>query len=114
MRAFFVATLIASMVLSCAPAAGASPELPKPATDLTAPAKDESTRTAVFAGGCFWCMEAVFEELAGVKDVTSGYAGGTAETATYEKYAQSNHAEVVRVTYDPSRITYATLLHVFF
>ena len=68
----------------------------------------------MFAGGCFWCMEAVFEQLAGVSDVTSGYAGGTAETATYEKYASSNHAEVVRVTYDPAKITYATLLQVFF
>jgi peptide-methionine (S)-S-oxide reductase len=111
---FLVATLIASMAGSCAPQADASPDLPRPATDLPAPAKDQTTRTAVFAGGCFWCMEAVFEELAGVKDVSSGYAGGTAETATYERYAESNHAEVVRVTYDPGKITYATLLHVFF
>src|SRR2546422_2931509 len=109
--------LISTFAMSCAPRAAhaaASPDLPKPASDLPAPAKDETTRTAVFAGGCFWCMEAVFEQLAGVCDVTSGYAGGTAETATYEKYASSNHAEVVRVTYDPAKITYATLLQVFF
>jgi peptide-methionine (S)-S-oxide reductase len=68
----------------------------------------------VFAGGCFWCTEAAFEQLAGVSDVTSGYAGGTAATANYEQYASTNHAEVVKVTYDPSKITYATLLQVFF
>jgi peptide-methionine (S)-S-oxide reductase len=93
--------------------AEATRDLPKPAIDLPA-AKAGETRTAVFAGGCFWCAEAVFEELNGVSDVTSGYAGGTKETATYEKYAQSNHAEVIRVTYDPAKISYATLLQVFF
>src|SRR5436189_2297101 len=117
MRSLLCVALISSLLMSCAPPAahGAkSPDVPKPASDLPAPSKDETSRTAVFAGGCFWCMEAVFEQLAGVSDVTSGYAGGTAETATYEKYESSNHAEVVRVTYDPAKITYATLLQVFF
>lgn len=72
--------------------------------------------TAVFAGGCFWCTEAVFEQLAGVSDVTSGYAGGTPETANYKRVCDGDtgHAEVIRITYDPSRISYERLLDVFF
>jgi methionine-S-sulfoxide reductase len=72
--------------------------------------------TAVFAGGCFWCTEAVFEQLAGVSDVTSGYAGGSAETANYKAVCQgdTNHAEVIRITYDPAQIRYDQLLDVFF
>src|SRR5436190_987209 len=62
------------------------------------------TQTAVFAGGCFWCTEAVFEQLEGVSDVTSGYAGGTKETANYETVCSgtTNHAEAIKITYDPS------------
>jgi peptide-methionine (S)-S-oxide reductase len=106
--------------LSCGTPAGAGGaavhELPKPAADLPAPAKAGETRTLVLAGGCFWCAEAVFEELKGVTDVTSGYAGGTAETATYEQVGAggTGHAESIRITYDPSKITYADLLRVFF
>src|SRR5436309_5958122 len=69
--------------------------------------------TAVLAGGCFWGMEAVFEHVKGVKDVVSGYAGGNARDAHYEA-AESGHAEAVRITYDPARVTYAQLLQVFF
>jgi peptide-methionine (S)-S-oxide reductase len=95
--------------------AAATKELPKPAVDLPA-AKDGETRTAVFAGGCFWCAEAVFEQLAGVTDVTSGFAGGTKETATYEQVSAgtTKHAESIRVTYDPAKISYGQLLRVFF
>jgi peptide-methionine (S)-S-oxide reductase len=73
-------------------------------------------RQAVFAGGCFWCVEAVFRELAGVIDVTSGYAGGLADLANYDavKSGQTDHAEVVRITYDPSQITYERLLEIHF
>ena len=90
-------------------------ELPKPAADLPA-GKEGEKRTAVFAGGCFWCTEAVFEQLVGVGDVTSGYAGGTEETADYELVSQGNtdHAESIRITYDPSKISYGELLRVFF
>lgn len=71
---------------------------------------------AVLAGGCFWCVEAVYLQLDGVKKVTSGYAGGTADTANYRAVCSgtTNHAEVVQVTYDPSRITYGQILKVFF
>ncbi|MDH3585226.1 MAG: peptide-methionine (S)-S-oxide reductase MsrA [Phycisphaerae bacterium] len=88
--------------------------MPAPAVDL--PPGSDSTRTVVFAGGCFWCVEAVYEQIDGVKDVVSGYAGGKAENAKYMAVVRggTNHAEVVRVTYDPARITYGTLLRVFF
>ena len=113
----FAACLVAMVLIfatSCARPAQAAPEsLPKPNTDLPA-AKEGETRTAVLAGGCFWCVEAAFEQLKGVSDVTSGYAGGTKETANYEQYASGGHVEVVRITYDPHVITYAQLLQVLF
>jgi peptide methionine sulfoxide reductase msrA/msrB len=72
--------------------------------------------TAVLAGGCFWCVEAVFEELDGVIEATSGYAGGSKETANYKAVCTgtTGHAEAVRITYDPSRISYVDLLKVHF
>jgi peptide methionine sulfoxide reductase msrA/msrB len=71
---------------------------------------------AVFAGGCFWCVEAVFRQLNGVLDVTSGYAGGAAETAHYEivSTGRTGHAESVKIAYDPQKISYEQLLKVFF
>jgi peptide methionine sulfoxide reductase msrA/msrB len=72
--------------------------------------------TAIFAGGCFWCTEAAFEQLDGVLDVQSGYSGGSKQTANYERVCDGNtgHAEAIRITYDPTRITYDQLLDVFF
>ena len=72
--------------------------------------------TAVLAGGCFWCTEAAFEQLGGVSDVESGYAGGSKETANYEAVCRGNtgHAEAIRITYDPAIISYSQLLDVFF
>lgn len=71
---------------------------------------------ALFGGGCFWCVEAVFLRLHGVHKVTSGYAGGTTENPSYEQVCtgETNHAEVLLVEYDESRIEYAQLLDVFF
>jgi len=71
---------------------------------------------AVFAGGCFWCVEAVFEELDGVQDAVSGYAGGSAETANYEAVCSgtTGHAESVKILYDPKKITFRKLLEVHF
>jgi peptide-methionine (S)-S-oxide reductase len=100
--------------LSCNVSSHAAADLPKPKVDLPAPSEGETTRTAVFAGGCFWCTEAVFEQLKGVTDVVSGYAGGTKETATYETYMNTNHAEAIKITYDPRQITYGELLRVLF
>jgi len=72
--------------------------------------------TAIFGGGCFWCLEAVFQRLPGVKSVESGYAGGRVENPTYKQVCNGNtgHAEVVRVSFDPSQISYRDLLDVFF
>jgi methionine-S-sulfoxide reductase len=72
--------------------------------------------TAVFAGGCFWCTEAAFEQLEGVLDVTCGYVGGSEKTANYRAVSSgtTGHAEAVRVTYDASKIRYEQLLDVFF
>jgi len=73
-------------------------------------------RTAAFGGGCFWCTEAVFAMLKGVTSVEPGYAGGSGAHPTYERVAEGNtgHAEVIRVTYDPTIIAYEDLLTVFF
>lgn len=95
--------------------AHAAESLPPPKVDVTYADKSKP-QTAVFAGGCFWCTEAVFEELAGVTDVTSGYSGGSADTANYERVCQGDtgHAESIKITYDPSKITFGQLLMVFF
>lgn len=88
---------------------------PDPAVNLPAPTAQE-LRTAVFAGGCFWGVEAVFEHLKGVSDVVSGYSGGSAETAHYGlvSLGQTGHAEAVKITYDPTQISYGQLLKVYF
>ncbi len=74
------------------------------------------TKKAVFAGGCFWCVEAVFEELDGVHNAISGYAGGDADSANYEAVCsgRTQHAEAVEILYDPSKLSYAKLLEVHF
>ena len=74
------------------------------------------TETAVLAGGCFWGMEAVFEHVKGVTNVVSGYAGGSARDANYDKVSSEStgHAEAVKITYDPAQISYAQLLQIYF
>ena len=90
-------------------------EFPEPAVDA-ALADRAGQRNAVLAGGCFWCVEAVYKNLDGVLTVKSGYAGGSADTADYETVSTgtTNHAESVEVVYDPGRITYGQILRVFF
>lgn len=103
---------------ACEQSAHAAGDLPKPALELASDktAKPGETRTAIFAGGCFWCVEAVYEQLDGVTDATSGYAGGSKAAANYEDVCTggTGHAEAVIITYDPAKITYAQLLQVFF
>jgi len=74
------------------------------------------TETAVLAGGCFWGMEAVFEHVKGVRDVQSGYAGGSAATANYADVSseKTGHAEAVRIRFDPSQVSYTDLLKIYF
>ena len=91
-----------------------SPErFPDPVIDAVPASGDE---TAVLAGGCFWCVEAVYLQLDGVSSVKSGYAGGTADTADYESVCSgtTDHAEAVEIRYDRSKLTYGKLLKVFF
>ena len=91
--------LIPALLIAAAPAAAA----PK-------------TETAVLAGGCFWGMEAVFEHVKGVTDVVSGFAGGSAGDASYDKVSseRTGHAEAVKITYDPRQVSYAQLLQIYF
>jgi len=88
-------------------------QLPDPLVNTAAA---EGQRTAVLAGGCFWGIEAVYEHINGVIDVVSGYSGGSAETADYGRVSsgRTRHAESVRITYDPAKISYGELLKVFF
>jgi peptide-methionine (S)-S-oxide reductase len=95
-------------------AAEAMVSAPAPAQE--APLKAGPVQTAVFAGGCFWGVEGVFERIKGVQSVTSGYAGGAKATAIYEVVGSglTGHAESVLIKYDPAKVSYGTLLRVFF
>lgn len=89
---------------------------------LPAPAVDEprhagvTEETTVFAGGCFWGVQTVFQRVKGVTATTAGYSGGSADTATYDQVSSEStgHAEAVKIVFDPSKITYGTLLRIFF
>jgi peptide-methionine (S)-S-oxide reductase len=100
---------------SCAIGAIDYKTFPDPKEDLKLPA-DAGTQVAVLAGGCFWCTEGVFENMPGVIDVVSGYAGDTKEKADYEIVSSgtTNHAEATRVVYDPKKVTYGQILKAFF
>lgn len=117
-RLIIVIAAVAAAPLAAAalfPPAGAEEKpvtLPSPAVD---PAQS-GLQTAVFAGGCFWGVQGVFEHVRGVQQALSGYAGGPAEAASYELVStgETGHAESVKVTYDPAVVSYGTLLRVFF
>jgi len=103
--------LVAGLGLTGAPAASvAFPEPPAQA------AAAQGTQVAVVAGGCFWGMEGVFEHVRGVKSVTAGYAGGTASTADYRTVSSetTNHAESIRIEFDPAVVSYGRLLEIYF
>jgi peptide-methionine (S)-S-oxide reductase len=110
-----LAILIISTTMACSAANATSVIIPDPALDAPL-ATTKGEQTAVLAGGCFWGIEAVFEHVKGVTNVTSGYSGGTAKTADYETVSEgeTGHAESVQITYDPSQITYGQLLKIFF
>ncbi len=110
-----VVTLVSFFAIILHANAGPAVPLPDPALDESlVPAKGE--RTVVLAGGCFWGIQAVFQRVKGVKVVWSGYSGGERSTAEYERVStgRTGHAESVRITYDPSQITFGQLLKVFF
>jgi peptide-methionine (S)-S-oxide reductase len=109
------ALLLIGASVACNTATASATNIPDPVLDAPlASAKGE--QTAVLAGGCFWGVEAVFEHVKGVIDVKSGYSGGAADSAQYRKVStgETGHAESVRITYDPSQISYGQLLKVFF
>jgi peptide-methionine (S)-S-oxide reductase len=108
-----LAVALASVPMLFGPAT-ASP-LPTPAQDIPA-ASVKGPQTAVFAGGCFWGVEAVFRHVKGVTKAVSGYAGGGAKTADYDMVStgMTGHAESVQVTYDPAQVSYGELLRIFF
>ncbi len=110
-----IAFVSAILLLACC--AVAAPKTPIPPAKVDAsPATAPGKQTAVFAGGCFWGTQAVFERVKGVLDTTVGYSGGSAKTATYDQVTTetTGHAESLEVVYDPSRLTYGELLRIFF
>jgi len=104
-------TLAFATLLGC----HATAQIPAPKQDSPL-AIHSSKEIAVFAGGCFWGQQAVFERVRGVIDITAGYSGGSANTATYDQVTTetTGHAESVKLTFDPSKITYGKLLQIFF
>ncbi len=106
---------IVTATVACSSVTASATAIPDPAVDVPL-ASSKGEQTAVLAGGCFWGVEAVFEHVKGVTEVKSGYSGGSPVTAQYEKVGtgETGHAESVRITYDPSQISYGQLLKVFF
>jgi peptide-methionine (S)-S-oxide reductase len=114
LRPVFILALALGL-LGCT--AKAAPKAPIPPAQVDVTLSPSSGRqTAVFAGGCFWGTQAVFERVKGVISTTAGYSGGSAQTATYDQVTTetTGHAESVEIVYDPSRLTYGQLLRIFF
>ena len=109
---FFASAMAFAASLGCFGEAPSTPTLPPPDRDLP----PSGIQTAVFAGGCFWGVEAVFRHVRGVERAVSGYAGGEAATATYQQVCtgRTGHAEAVEVTFDSSVVSFGTLLRIFF
>ena len=108
MKKYLVYLISLFSLLGCQRGAAEQPEVKNKAMEAKV-----MTRTATFAGGCFWCVQADFEKVPGVVRVVSGYTGGSGDQPTYESYAKSGHVEAVQVFYDPSKITYEQLLDYF-
>src|SRR5215831_12967648 len=113
MRKLLIAMLPVFLLCACTKV-DAAVTIPSPAVDEHGGAATD--RFAVFAGGCFWGIDAVFKHVKGVKNVVSGYSGGSASTAHYDIVSggRTGHAESVQVVYDPSQISYGQLLQIFF
>lgn len=114
-------TLVAAMIAVAAWQPWATPAAAEEAVVIPAPAVDaqpgpRTSEVAVLAGGCFWGVQGVFQHVEGVTRAVSGYAGGDAATATYKMVSNgsTSHAESVEITYDPSKISYGKILHIYF
>jgi len=107
--------IMVSLMWGCSLGNAASVAIPVPIKDDSL-ATESSEKSLIVAGGCFWGIEAVFLHVKGVKNAVSGYAGGTAETATYDQVStgKTGHAEAVKIVYDPSQVTIGELLRVYF
>jgi peptide-methionine (S)-S-oxide reductase len=121
MSKFVPALFIGGLLLAAAIGFKALPSAAEDAVAIAPPAADLAagpavTATAVFAGGCFWGVQGVFQHVEGVTNAVSGYAGGKAETADYQKVSRgwTGHAEAVRITYDPRKVTYGRLMQIYF
>ncbi|MDT5005198.1 MAG: peptide-methionine (S)-S-oxide reductase [Mycobacterium sp.] len=118
---FILATVLGSAAIAAVALlgvhpAGAADSFAVPAPAVDEPASDAGPETAVFAGGCFWGVQGVFQHVSGVTQAESGYAGGAEATAHYETVGtgSTGHAESVRITYDPTKVTYGRLLQIYF
>src|SRR5215471_13546449 len=111
----FLAFVFTIFLAACSANAIPKTPIPAPTTDVPL-ATSSSKQTAVFAGGCFWGTQSVFERVKGVIKTTAGYSGGSKSTATYAQVGTetTGHAESVEIVYDPSKITYGQLLRIFF
>jgi peptide-methionine (S)-S-oxide reductase len=108
-------TVATGILLTAFSIAASNPPIPALSTDVSLLSKP-GKETAVFAGGCFWGVQSVFQRVKGVLSTTAGYSGGSAKTATYKQVVTetTGHAESVEVVFDPSRITYGQLLRIYF
>ncbi len=104
---------LTAFITACSEGKPRSAGVPPQSAPMSTPANLE---TATFGGGCFWCTEAIFQQVDGVHRVVSGYAGGHVKNPSYKEVCsgQTGHAEVVQIHYDPNRVTYETLLEIFF
>lgn len=116
MLSAFVGAAMACTGLTFANTASAEEGIAIPAPAIDATASSAATDTAIFAGGCFWGVQGVFQRVEGVSNAVSGYAGGAKDTAQYEMVGNGNtgHAEAVKVTFDPKKVTYGHLLQIYF
>ncbi len=114
-QVFLLFLVLVAGTVACSAGSASTVAVPGPALDASTAAK-AGEQSAVVAGGCFWGIQAVFQHVKGVVRATSGYSGGEAKTAEYEVVStgETGHAESVKVTYDPSQVTYGELLRVFF
>jgi peptide-methionine (S)-S-oxide reductase len=114
-RSSLLVLALAASLTGCTASAASGTPVPAPTTDTTLSQKS-GKQTAVFAGGCFWGTQAVFERVKGVLKTTTGYSGGSASSATYDQVTTetTGHAESVQVVFDPAKITYGQLLRIFF
>ncbi|WP_120716992.1 peptide-methionine (S)-S-oxide reductase MsrA [Tsuneonella amylolytica] len=116
MKCFTLAIAAAGLALGGCQQSAFAPEITVAAPQAQRTAKESGLKTAVFAGGCFWGVEAVFSHVKGVRSAVSGYAGGTKRQANYDLVSSgvTDHAEAVKVTYDPSVVRYDQLLRIYF